>query len=104
MDFLKRVAAALDGELASGAVGEKQPPKATPVHIKAAPLEQKRLHVLLVLLRKHASTLKKQTGRELTLKTLERIIHLLRENLHYFEKLRLQMIKDNFNKNKTTQR
>lgn len=100
MDFLKRVAAALDGE-AESVQGISSVSSIAAVKT-AAPLEQKRLHVLLLLLRKHASTLKKQSGKELTLKTLDRIIHLLRENLHYFEKLRLHMVKTNYQKAKAS--
>ena len=88
MDLLKRVAAVLDGEAAS------DKPRAP------LTLEQKRLHVLLVLLRKHAVSVKKQSGRSLTLKAVERIIHLLRENLHYFEKMRLQMVKSSYEERK----
>lgn len=87
MDLLKRVAAALDGEAASA----RPALSLTPLS-----LEQKRLHVLLMLLRKHAQAVKKQTGRSLTLKAVDRIIHLLRENLHYFEKMRMQMMKAHY--------
>lgn len=86
MDFLKRVAAALDGEVASTAPRPKPP----------MTLEQKRLRVLLVLLRKHARGVQQESSGQLSLVTLDRLIHLLRENLHYFEKKRLRMVRETY--------
>lgn len=94
MDIFKRVVAALEGEQSSLA-STRTAPKAP------LSLEQKRLHVLLVLLKKHAQSFKKQTGMALTLKTVDRIIHLLRENLHYFEKMRMQMVKASYEPKRT---
>lgn len=97
MDLLKRVAAALDSE---AGYDEPQPakPRQTPT------LQQKRLHVLLVLLRKHAAFKKRDAAPSLTLKALDRIIHLLRENLHYFEKQRLELVKASYKEKGSTVR
>lgn len=82
MDMFRRVVEALDGESTPAVRPEKQPTA-----------EHKRLHVLLVLLRKYMQQSKqKETG--LPLASLDRIIHLLRANLHYFEKMRLARVRE----------
>ncbi|PIV90503.1 hypothetical protein COW46_03295 [Candidatus Gracilibacteria bacterium CG17_big_fil_post_rev_8_21_14_2_50_48_13] len=82
MDMFRRVALALESE------------SETPQKKTALPAPQnKRLHVLLLLLKKYMQQ-SKRSDDGLPLASIDRIIHLLRANLHHFEKMRLAKVRE----------